>query len=85
MIQFTSHDMAQHRADRLKKALRIAIEVAGITQAQAEMLIAEMRDQKGTLLVAWRIAPSEQQKRAFDAAWGLCGEDQSSVTHRVAG
>lgn len=74
MIQFTSHDMAQHRADRLKKALRIAIEIAGITEHQADILIAELSDQKGVLWVDWRIEPSDQQRRAFEAAWALCGE-----------
>jgi len=66
--------MAQHRADRLRKALRIAIEVAGITEAQAGMFIAGMHDQKGELWIDWSIAPSDQQMRAFEAAWRLCGE-----------
>lgn len=81
MIQFTSHDMAQHRADRLKKALRIAIQIAGITDEQADLLILGLRDQKGALLVQWRIEPSDQQKRAFEAAWELCGE--KSVQHAI--
>ncbi len=83
MIQFTSHDMAQHRADRLRKALRIAIEVAGITEAQASMFIAGMHDQKGTLWVEWRVAPSDRQTRAMEVAWGLCGE--SAVRHEAFG
>ncbi len=66
--------MAQHRADRLKKALRIAIHVAGITDDQAALLIREMRDDKGTLCVAWRMEPSQHQRRALDVAWELCGE-----------
>lgn len=80
MIAFTSHDMAQHRADRLKKALRIAIQVAGITEQQAALLIREMRDDKGTLRIDWLMEPSDQQIRAFDVAWALCGE--TNVRHK---
>ena len=81
MIAFTSHDMAQHRADRLKKALRIAIQVAGITDEQAALLIREMRDEKGVLCIDWIMEPSDQQKRAFDVAWSLCGE--TVVRHKL--
>lgn len=75
--------MAQHRADRLRKTLRVAASIAGLTSEQTELLIHSLRDERGTLVVAWQIEPSDHQRRAFADAWALYGEDR--ISHHVKG
>jgi hypothetical protein len=83
VINITSHDMAQHRADRMRKTLRVAASIAGLTPGQTDLLIHSLHDERGTLVVTWHIEPSEHQRRAFADAWALYGEDR--ISHQVFG
>lgn len=85
-MKITSHDNAPHRENRLKKALQIALEISGLTYDQAQLLIVEMRDDKGTLRILWNhVPPSHRQLEAFSTAWELCGEKAASVKHDYTG
>lgn len=83
-MDFSSHDGAQHREQRLRKALQIASEIAGISPTQAPLLIAGMRDERGTLQIRWHAMPSDRQRDAFATAWRLVGENAASVVHHPA-
>lgn len=78
LIEYTSSDGTAHRFVRLRRAVRIFTQVAGLTDEQVELLINSVHDQKGELWIGWRLAPSEAQKRSIEAAWRLCEE---SVVH----
>lgn len=81
MIQYTSSDSSAFRYARLRKAERFFTQIAGLTAEQVELIVAGLHDQKGELWIDWRHAPSESQRIAFDAAWGLCEE---SIVHHEA-
>ena len=76
-----THDGREDRVARLKKALRIATAMCGLTEAQANILITSLTDERGTLITAWVSPPSDQQVNAFRVAWGLCGESDRQVLH----
>lgn len=78
VIGYTSSDGSSHRFARLRKAVKIFTQIAGLTEQQAEMLINEVYDHKGELWVDWKIPPSDAQRRAIESAWALCEE---SVVH----
>lgn len=81
-MDFTSHDGAQHRQQRLRKALQIASDIAGLTPAQADSLIYNLHDDRGTLRVTWRTgSPSDIQRIAFATAWRLAGEREDAIEH----
>lgn len=80
---FFACDGAAHRLARLKKALQIALSVAGLTEEQGNLLIKSLSDDKGRLVVVWAYTPSNRQRHAFADAWGLVGEKADSVLHRV--
>lgn len=84
-MDFTSHDGAQHRVPRLHKALRIATAIMGVTPNQAELLIHELRDYRGTLEITWASAPSAHQRAAWATAWEQCGEGAEDVRHSCKG
>lgn len=78
MIDYTSSDSSSFRFARLRKAERFFIQIAGITAEQVPLLLDSLHDNKGELWVGWRVAPSDAQRRAIEAAWGLCEE---SIVH----
>lgn len=78
----TSNDGSQYRTARATKALNIAIEIAGITHEQAELLIYKIMDYKGNLEIEWIVEPSQRQREAFSKAWGICGEMIDAVEHK---
>lgn len=82
-MEFTSPDNDRWRNERTKRAVKIAVQVAGITQEQAELLILEVIDRSGRLEVVWSMPPSERQMAAVSAAWELCGEPAEFVSHAV--
>lgn len=46
--------------------------------------VVQLHDHKGTLIVFWHMAPSEQEKAFFTQAWGSkVGDGSSSVEHEV--
>jgi len=77
----TSNDGSPYRYARAKRALDIAIEIAGITHEQAELLIHQVKDYKGNLEIEWKVEPNSRQREAFSKAWGMCGEMLDAVTH----
>ena len=84
-MQVTSCDGSRYRSERLKKTLRIALAIAGLTEGQAEKLITSVRDDHGALVVSWECFPSEAQCLAFRSAWKICGESWDAVTHHSVG
>lgn len=84
-MDFSSHDGALHRVPRLQKALRIATAIMGITPHHADLLIHELRDNRGTLEVSWISAPSAHQRAAWATAWEQCGERAEDVRHSFEG
>ena len=82
-MYITSNDGSRYREERARKAVTFAIEIAGLTEQQADYLITQVCDFKGTLEVTWKIPPSQQQRLAFSRAWLLCKESECGVRHFV--
>lgn len=81
-MNLVAYDDQPFRVKRLEKARRIASAVLSITEQQSELLIAEMEDHKGTLIVKWKSWPiTGLQQHAFDAAWRECGEHEVQHIH----
>lgn len=81
-MDFTSHDGAEHRTKRLKRAATIFCEIAGITYEHAQGLICVLHDNHGKLEVHWRYGtPSNRQREAFSSTWKLVGEHPDAVKH----
>jgi hypothetical protein len=81
-MELTSHDGAEHRAKRLKRAAILFCEIAGMTEDQARALIITLKDDHGRLDVHWRHGqPTPRQREAFSSAWNLCGEKPQNVQH----
>ena len=81
-MNFVTHDDQPFRENRLKKALRIAAAVLSITPDQAELLICELEDHKGSLIVKWRTWPiTDLQRHAFKTAWSECHEHDVEHIH----
>lgn len=78
MIEYSSSDSSAFRFARLRKAERFFTQIAGLTAEQVPLLVAGLHDQRGELWIEWRMTPSDAQRRAFEAAWGLCEE---SIVH----
>lgn len=84
-MDFMSHNGAEHREKRLKRAAVLFCEIAGIPYDHAQGLICALKDDHGRLEVHWRYgAPSQRQREAFASAWKLVGEAPESVTHIAA-
>ena len=81
MTELIATDGAQHRVDRLRKALRLAREITALSEQQTALLIHSMEDSRGRLTVRWVAEPTQRQRDAFATAWELVGERSSSVTH----
>lgn len=74
-MKFVAYDDQPFRTKRLEKALRIASAVLSLTPDQAGLLIAELEDHKGTLIVKWNTWPiTDLQRHAFESAWRECAE-----------
>lgn len=84
MTQLIAYDGAQHRRDRLAKALRIAREILALSESQTTLLIFDVSDRKGQLTVNWSAMPTQRQCEAFATAWELVGERQGRVVHHCA-
>jgi len=79
-LEFRVYDDQPFRTKRLEKALRIACAIMSVTEQQADMLINNMEDYRGTLLVRWNSWPiTDHQRAAFEAAWREC--DEHCVEH----
>lgn len=84
-MEFSAYDGAPHRIDRLKKAVKIATAICGLSEDQAKLLITRVNDHKGQLEVEWTCAPTDQQRLAFGVAWEQCKEPAANVTHVLMG
>lgn len=82
-MEFTSPDNDRWRYERTKRAIKIAVKIAGITQEQAETLIIEVIDRSGRLEVVWAVPPSKRQMDAVADAWELCDEPAEFVSHAI--
>ncbi len=80
-MQYSAYDGAQHRIERLKKAVRIATAMCGLSEDQAKLLITRVHDHKGQLILSWTCMPTEQQRLAFGVAWEQCSEPAANVSH----
>lgn len=81
-MEFTSHNHAEYRHKRLKRAADLFCEILGIPYDHAEMLISFLKDDHGKLEVHWRYGPpSQRQREAFSSAWKLVGETPDTVFH----
>lgn len=82
-MKFTSPDNQPWRHDRAKRAIKMAVKIAGITQEQAEIFVREVTDRSGNLEVVWSVTPSKRQMEAVADAWEIYGEDPSAVSHAL--
>lgn len=73
-MNISNYENVEHRDVRLRKCLRIAIAIMGISPRQADRLLLSLHDHKGDLHVLWFDPPTEAQRAAFQEAWSLCGE-----------
>lgn len=71
----------KHRIERLRKALLIVREILSISEAQSSMLIDEVEDDKGRLIVRWVCDFTDGQIAAFATAWKLVGESSERIIH----
>ena len=79
----TCPDGASHRIERLKKAAKIATAMCGLSNEQANLLIAMLADVKGVLHVHWLHEPTAMQRNAFAVAWEQCKEQAANVVHHT--
>lgn len=80
-MNITAHDGALHRIERLKKAIKIATAICGLSDEQAECLIFEVHDNRGNLTIHWNMEPTAVQKNAFAVAWEQFKEDPKAIHH----
>lgn len=81
-MKLTAYDGNQWRIDRLIKARRIACAILGMDEPQMAMIVDEIEDHKGALVVRWKSKQTPWQELAFQAAWNECGE---YAVHHVLG
>lgn len=80
-MEFQASKNQLHRIERLQKALRIASAICGLSEQQAELLIAKLEDLNGILKISWIHPPSPLQRTAFSLAWVECKETADRVEH----
>lgn len=76
-MKYTAHRGESWRIDRLVKAADVFCTITGIARKQLDLLVDELMDHKGDLIVTWIETPSSRFMHAFDDAWKLCGEQIS--------
>lgn len=76
-MKLNSSTGADYRAARLRKCARLAAAIMGLSPEQFALLVAEMDDARGVLIVTWRTEPAGRAQLAVDAAWAECGESKT--------
>jgi hypothetical protein len=81
----TNSESEPDRLERLNRVYGYAIALADVAgDAACIGRLAQIHDHKGTLIVVWNVAPTEQQKGYFVTAWlSLLGDGTTSVEHEV--
>ena len=74
--------------DRLERLTRVYGYVAALADQAGDLglieKVAQIHDHKGTLIVFWHDAPSEQQKDYFLKAWASkVGDGSNNVEHEI--
>jgi hypothetical protein len=82
-ISVTNGDL--WREERIKKTLRIAGKILGLSNDQFELLIDEIHDSKGQLAIYWKTPHTIRQESAFSDAWTECGEHAANIWHYEGG
>ncbi|MET3131254.1 hypothetical protein AAKU55_001513 [Oxalobacteraceae bacterium GrIS 1.11] len=74
--------------DRIERLTRVYGYTAALADQAGDALfiekVSQIHDHKGTLIVFWYEAPSEQQKHYFVQAWASkIGDGSSNVEHEI--
>ena len=75
-MDYIAHRGESWRVDRLVKAADVFCTITGVARKQLDLLVAELRDDKGDLIVTWLEQPSQRFMLAFDDAWKQCSEHE---------
>ncbi len=73
-MQISAYDNNLWRVERIQKAAKLACAIQGLTLDQLDVLVDEVKDHKGELVVKWKHQQTPQQEAAFQTAWEFCGE-----------
>lgn len=74
-MRYDADENEGFRVPRMVKCFHLAIDIMGMTYAQADRLISAVEDVNGVLHVYWKTWPiTDTQRRAFDIAWKQCKE-----------
>ena len=74
---------AEWRAVRIQKAIRLASMICDVSEDQLSILINEIEDDRGVLVIYWENQPTDTQRRAFSKSWAECSESEDRVCHKV--
>ena len=74
--------------DRIERLMRVYGYVVALADIAGDpefiLKVSQLHDHKGTLIVFWNDAPSEQEKEYFVHAWASkIGDGSSNVEHEV--
>ena len=86
-VSATNGDTEPDRLERLNRVYGYAIAQADLdNDRDCITRLVRLHDHKGTLVVTWRVAPSDLEKAYFSRAWqSLVGDRSENVAHEVAG
>ena len=82
-MNISAYDGNQWRVDRVKKAVRIACAILGMSEQQMAQIVDGIEDHKGELFISWKFPQTRWQELAFASAWRECGE--YAVHHQPVG
>ena len=73
------------RIERLSRVYGYVMALADVHASEGFIeKVSQIHDHKGTLIVFWNDAPSEQEKQFFTQAWASkIGDGSSNVEHEV--
>ncbi|MBI1889371.1 MAG: hypothetical protein HYS18_01855 [Burkholderiales bacterium] len=84
-ITATKGDTETDRIDRVNRVYGYAVGIAD-ERGNKEFInkLGRLHDHKGTLIVVWRIEPTEQEKSYLVKAWqSLIGDESTNVEHEM--
>lgn len=84
-ITATKGDTETDRIDRVNRVYGYAVGIADERRNKGFITkLARLHDHKGTLIVVWRSAPTDEEKVFLLQAWqSLIGDESSNVEHEL--
>lgn len=83
-MELNAYDGSLWRIERLQKFVRVVSTMTGLSEEQLDVLIENLHDHKGELIVHWKHGGcSPRMRLAFNDAWNVCGE--YNVHHTLDG